>query len=122
MLDADILRKLERRQVELAEVFIEETDAANWPDDKTRDSRGDRYWHKRNAGATATLIVKIQSILDAALRKPPMADPKDATPGDAPEEDEENADALAASAIQEAGRIIDRARGTRFDSGRKGGK
>jgi hypothetical protein len=119
MLDADKLKKLEQRQVELADVFIEETDVKKWPTPDTRDGRGDRYWIKRNAGSTATLIVKIQSILDAALRQPPISDPKDPTPGDPPEEEEENAEALAASAIAEAEKIIDRAKGTRFEKGKK---
>lgn len=115
MLDADTLKKLEQRQTELAGVFIEETDVTQWPSKDTRVGRGDRYWMKRNAGSTATLIVKIQSILDAALRQPPIADPKDPTPGDPPEEEEVNADALAANAIAEAEKIIDRAKGTRFE-------
>jgi hypothetical protein len=115
MLDADKLKKLEQRQVELADVFIEETDTTKWPTPDTRDGRGDRYWIKRNAGSTATLIVKIQSILDAALRQPPISDPKDPVPGDEPEEAEENTEQLAATAIAEAGRIIERARGTRFE-------
>lgn len=107
MLTADTLKKLEERQTELATVFIEETDTAKWPDDKTRDARGDRYWHKRNAGATATLIVKIQSILDVALKKPPMGDPKEPVPGGG-EEEEETAGAMAASAMAEAQDIIKR--------------
>lgn len=115
MLDAETLKKLEQRQTELATVFVEETDVTKWPTPDTRDGRGDRYWIKRNAGSTATLIVKIQSILDAALRQPPIADPKDPVPGDEPEEAEENAEQLAASAIAEAGKIIERARGGRFD-------
>lgn len=107
MLDADTLRKLEQRQAELATVFIEETDSSQWPGNETQQMRGDRYWHKRNAGATATLIVKIQSILDVALKKPPMGDPKEPPPGEA-EEETETAGAMAASAMAEAQDIIKR--------------
>jgi hypothetical protein len=63
MLNADTLKKLEQRQQELADIFIDETDATKWPTPRT-GRRGDRFWFKRNAGATATLIVKIQSMLD----------------------------------------------------------
>lgn len=119
MLSAESLKKLEQRQTELADVFIEEADTSKWPTPDTRDGRGDRYWMKRNAGATATLIVKIQTILDAALRKPPITNPEEPTPGDEPEE--ENHDQLAAAAITEATRIIDKAKatGSRFSEKKK---
>jgi hypothetical protein len=84
MLDADTLKKLEQRQQELADIFIDETDATKWPGTEDRTQRGDRYWFKRNAGATATLIVKIQSMLDMTLKQPPMGDPKEPVPGDEP--------------------------------------
>lgn len=112
MLDADTLKKLEQRQQELADIFIDETDATKWPGTEDRTQRGDRFWFKRNAGATATLIVKIQSMLDMALKQPPMGDPKQPVPGDEPAED--NAEALAASAMEEAARIIAKSRGGRF--------
>lgn len=110
MLSVETLKKLEQRQVELAEIFIAETDASKWPGDDTQKNRGDRYWHKRNAGATAGLIVKIQSILDVALKKAPIADPTEPVPGGA-EEEEEAPEAMAAAATAEAQRIIDRHQG-----------
>jgi hypothetical protein len=110
MLDADTLKKLEQRQTELATVFIDETDSSKWPDTATRDGRGDRYWQKKNAGATATLIVKIQTILDYALSKPVPTDPSEPTPGDA-EEEKAEAGSLAAAAMRDAQEIIDRHRG-----------
>lgn len=113
MLTAETLKKLEERQAELAQIFIDETDATRWPDDKTRDNRGDRYWHKRNAGATAGLIVKIQSILDVALKKQPIADPKEPILGEDPEETEAPA-AMAAAAMREVQQIIKRHGAGRF--------
>jgi hypothetical protein len=112
MLKAETLKRLEERQQELADIFIDETDLTKWPDMSDRVTRGDRFWFKRNAGATATLIVKIQSILDVALKQPAVTDPTDAPPGDDPEEDD--AEALAAAAMTEAKRIVDKARGGRF--------
>lgn len=120
MLSAETLKKLEERQVQLAELFIKETDIAAWPpNNETVARRADAYWYKRNAGATATLIVKIQTMLDVALKKPPITNPEDPVPGDPPEEEPANAEALAASAIDEAQKIIDKARDGRFGKGRK---
>jgi hypothetical protein len=80
-------------------VFAEETNVQEVAGhEDTRDSRGDRYWMKKNAAATATLIVKLQTILDYALRKPTMADPKDPVPGEK-EEETEPAASMAASAM-----------------------
>lgn len=113
MLKAETLKKLEQRQEELAAVFAKETNVKRWPTTRTRDGRGDRYWMKKNAAATATLIVKLQTIIDYALRKPAMADPKEPVPGDA-EEETEPAASMAASAMAEAQQVLDRHRGGRF--------
>lgn len=53
-------------QVKVAEAFFEEGDPEKWPDMKTRDSRGDRYWMKKNAGASLALVARIENLL--ALR------------------------------------------------------
>lgn len=63
---ADQLEKLRKIQEDLADVFIDEADHTKWPDDKTRDSRGDRYWMKKNANASLVLIGRIENLL--ALR------------------------------------------------------
>lgn len=118
MLSAETLKKLEERQAQLAELFVQETEAAKWPPNE-RETRGDLYWLKKNAGATATLIVKIQTMLDVALKKPPITNPEAPVPGDPPEEEPANAETLAAGAIDEAQKIIDKARGTRFGNGKK---
>lgn len=110
MLSAETLKKLEQRQVELADIFIAETDAAKWPGDQTKKDRGNRYWHKKNAGATAVLITKIQTILDVALKKAPITNPEAPVPGGDVEE-EEAPEAMAAAATAEAQRIIDRHQG-----------
>lgn len=113
MLKAETLKMLEQRQGELAEVFAKETDVKKWPGTKTAQGRGDRYWMKKNAAATATLIVKLQTILDYALRKPTMADPSEPVPGEK-EEETEPAASMAASAMAEAQEVLDRHRGGRF--------
>lgn len=110
MLEADVLTRLQQRQEQLVEVFLEETDPKNWPVSKDTKSRGDRYWEKKNGLATANLIVRIQNIMDQALRQP-IATPEP-TPGD--DEDRVDTGAMAAEAIAEANKIIENAKGTRF--------
>lgn len=63
---ADQLEKLRSLQESLADIFIEEADPRKWPDMQTRDSRGDRYWHKKNANASLVLVGRIENLL--ALR------------------------------------------------------
>ena len=67
MLSEDMLLKLQQRQVELLEVFLDESDPKTWPTLETKEGRGDAHWLKKNAGATATLVVKIQSVLQYDL-------------------------------------------------------
>ncbi|WP_368913507.1 hypothetical protein [Mixta calida] len=53
----------------LTDVVIHEVDPDNWPGaDKplsqhTKDERGDRYWFKKNAAASLTLLVKVHSLI-----------------------------------------------------------
>lgn len=58
----------------LMDVFLEEVNPDNWEGSKIpidqQDSkiRGNRYWHKRNAAATLTLVVKVNSIVGIMQR------------------------------------------------------
>lgn len=63
---ADQLLKMRELQESIADVFFLEADPKNWPDMQTRDSRGDRYWHKKNASASLALVGRIENLL--ALR------------------------------------------------------
>lgn len=121
MIEPDKIKRLQELQGKLIDVFLDEGDPGRWvsPADGL-NWRGDRYWDKRNAGATATLIVKVQTIIDQQLRTPTAA-PTDPTPGDE-REDEISEGKLAAEAMAEAERIIESARNTRFGSGKKKGK
>lgn len=64
---ADQLEKLRRIQEDVADVFIAEADPKTWPGMETRDARGDRYWHKKNASASLQLVGRIENLL--ALRE-----------------------------------------------------
>ena len=53
---------------ELIEVSLEELDPKNWSGhgltlaELSRNMRGDRYWAKKNANQTLTLVIKMQSL------------------------------------------------------------
>jgi hypothetical protein len=47
----------------LVDLFSAECKPDEWPDMETAQSRGDRYWHKKNALATLTLVGRIQTVL-----------------------------------------------------------
>lgn len=64
----DQFTKLQALQEKLCDTAMVEADPANWPGgeklpmDMTKDERGDRYWCKRNAAATLTLLNKTITI------------------------------------------------------------
>lgn len=64
----DQIERLKALSEGLADVVISEADPAMWPGagkdaaDLTKDERGNRYWSKKNAAATMTLLVKVMSI------------------------------------------------------------
>ena len=66
----DQLKRLQDLSDDLIEVVLEESDPKTWPGhgvpiaDMTKDDRGDRYWCKKNAAATLTLAMRVQSLLD----------------------------------------------------------
>ncbi len=87
----DQYERLQAMMEKLTDAFLREADPATWtggeipPAELTQQQRGDRYWCKKNAVATAALIVRTQSIVG----KIQMVG---AVPA-APEEAEEGADA-----------------------------
>jgi len=64
----DQFTQLEALQEKLAETVMVEADPENWsggdklPMDMTKEERGDRYWCKKNAAATFTLLNKSMSL------------------------------------------------------------
>lgn len=55
--------RLSEIETELVDIFVEECKPAKWPGMKDAAERGDRYWHKKNALATLTLVGRIQTVL-----------------------------------------------------------
>jgi len=92
----------------LTDVVLEEADPAHWPgagkkpSELTKDERGDRYWDKKNAAASLTLLIKVHSLIGMQTRG--------GTPNDNPGQDDE-AFALGqqvSKAEREAAAIIER--------------
>jgi hypothetical protein len=65
----DQIARLRELQEKLAEVVLEEADPETWPGagmplaDVDRETRGDRYWSKKNAAATFALLERTTSTL-----------------------------------------------------------
>jgi hypothetical protein len=65
----DQITRLRELQEKLAEVVLEEADPDMWPGagvplaDVDRETRGDRYWCKKNAAATFALLERTTSTL-----------------------------------------------------------
>lgn len=59
---------------QLTDVVLQEADPTQWPgadkqiSELTKDERGDRYWDKKNAAASLTLLIKVHSLLGMHLR------------------------------------------------------
>ncbi|ANC03965.1 hypothetical protein AB688_18325 [Pseudomonas putida] len=76
MRDDQIVR-LQALTERLGEVVITEVDPHQWPGaDKapgelTQQERGDRYWCKKNAAATMTLLLKVVNIAGILNRQKP---------------------------------------------------
>jgi hypothetical protein len=100
--------QLDRMQVlaeGLAEVVISEADPSQWPgNDKplaeiTQQERGDRYWCKKNAAATMTLLVRVMNICGTLNRtKAPVGS-----------DDDDGLDNDIAKAEREAQALLERA-------------
>lgn len=77
----DQIQRLKDLSEKLAEVVLEEADPDLWPGagvpiaDMTKEQRGNRYWCKKNAAATFSLLERTQSLLTDAV------DPRNNRPG-----------------------------------------
>lgn len=108
---ADQFERLQGLSEQLTEVLITELDPTTWDGHGValgkmdRNTRGDRYWCKRNASATLTTVMKLHQ-LGVLIRGQAKQEP-----GAVPEggDDEQDLEAELAAAEQEAQRLIDRA-------------
>lgn len=64
----DQLESLARLSEKLADVVLEEADPDNWPAagiplaEQSKDDRGDRYWAKKNASATFSMLITVEKL------------------------------------------------------------
>jgi hypothetical protein len=119
----DQFDKLQALEEKLTDVFLGEAEPDKWPghtlEPGTMDqqTRGDRYWCKKNAVATLSLIQRVGGLvhtiqIGSAVPPPVGVDPQTG-------EDEKQLDGEIASAEKEANRLLDqlqrRSRKTEFD-------
>lgn len=103
---ADQYEKLKLLQEKLADVLLVEADPAHWNGDGkaladlTRDERGDRYWCKRNAAATLSVITRIFTVTGLIERASTGA------PADVPDEGETDLDREVQTAERAAKAIL----------------
>ncbi|EBQ4755632.1 TPA: hypothetical protein H2A59_004915 [Salmonella enterica] len=102
----DYRTRLTNLSDKLTNVVIEEADPDNWSGSKkpvkelTKDERGDRYWDKKNAAASLTLLIKVHSLIGMQTRG--------ATGENADDDDDFGLAQQVAKAEKEAAAIIER--------------
>lgn len=94
----DQRKRLKQLSENLVEVVLVEADPTQWsggeklPKDLTKEERGDRYWCKRNAAATMSIVMKAEALLahyQDPGKKPPSEDDLDDEIGNAEKEAEQ---------------------------------
>ena len=102
--------KLQALSEKLVDVFLEEADPAEWPGAGFKiaamdsQTRGDRYWTKKNAAATAILVTRVESMIGATQGR-------ETTLGQDDDGEQRQLDAEIASAEKQAMKLLDDLRG-----------
>lgn len=97
----DQLQRLQELSEKLADVVLEEADPDTWPGagmplaDMTKEDRGNRYWSKKNAAATFSLLDRTISIVASA-------------PGKRSPEDDDDMEKQIAAKEKEAAKLLDK--------------
>lgn len=105
---------LQQRAEQLTDIFLKEADPTTWPgagiDDISMDAktRGDRYWTKKNAFATMSLVQRIVGVIDTVRRKT-AGGAGDDDPDTVKEHEDEDLEKEAALAEREAARMLKKA-------------
>lgn len=103
--------RLQTLSDKLTEVFIDEATPENWPGNQIplsnmdQQTRGDRYWCKKNAAATLAIVARISNLTNAIRLQggnlPPAA-------GDGEDESVSTLDKDISNAEKEASRLLDK--------------
>jgi len=120
----DQYEKLQQLTEKLTDVFLQEADPDKWPgaalESGTMDqqTRGDRYWCKKNAAATLTVIMKTSNLVSAIQLRSAGGEQGGAAVPEA-EAEHDTLDAEVAAAEKEAMKLMNqavkRAKKTAFD-------
>lgn len=108
----DQFEKLQRLHEQLIDAALGEADPAKWPGNgiepaaMDQQTRGDRYWCKKNAVATFSLAMRVDSLIGRGLGVPnaPSAAAPSADDGD--EAASRQLDAEVKAAEKEAARML----------------
>lgn len=106
----DQFEKLQELSEKLTDVVLVEADPETWPgagwkpNELTKEQRGDRYWSKKNAVATLSLIGRIHQLTDAVR----AASADGGADAGAVTNPEEELDAEIDSAEKEAAKLLDK--------------
>ena len=73
---SDQIERLTQIEEKLVDVFTSECQPETWPTMEDYKSRGDRYWHKKNALATLRIVGQIDHLLRDIVRADRDPDPK----------------------------------------------
>lgn len=99
----DQIQRLQDLSEKLADVVLEEADPDTWPGagiplaDMTTEDRGNRYWSKKNAAATFSLLDRTESILANAKE-----------PGKSRPEEDDDMEKQIAAKEREAAKLLDK--------------
>jgi len=100
----DQIAALNTLSEKLADVVIDEADPDGWPGSGmpmstlSREDRGDRYWCKKNAAASMSLLMKVESIIADQYGEGGRMEPRN----------EEEIDKEYAKAEREAEKLLDK--------------
>ncbi len=106
----DQFEKLQTLSEKLTDVFLVEADPDNWPGsgwkpiELTKDQRGDRYWSKKNAVATLSLISRVASLTNVIRMQ--GGEPLPPGPEQNGQSEEDGLDAEIREAEKEAQRLL----------------
>lgn len=108
----DQYERLQALTLKLMDTFLAEADPETWPGHgltsaaMDAQTRGDRYWVKRNAAATGMLFSRAEAMIGQAQGPGTVPAAPPAT-GDAAADVEEQLDAQIARAEREAAKLLD---------------
>lgn len=109
----DQYEKLQALTEKLTDVFLTEADPDKWPGAAVaptswdQQTRGDRYWMKKNAAATLTVIMRTTNLVGVIQQRSAGGEEGGAAVGEEKPE-EEGLDAEIKAAEKEAARLLNK--------------